>query len=104
MKSMNEVRNVLLFFVIPLLLCGCIAPTSPTMPTANQADLDAAKTQLADNIKAMGGAIIDALPVPIPKDETKELLGLIANLTIVGGAAGGAGVLAKKKLGGKKAG
>ena len=58
--------------------------------------------QLAQDIRAVEGAILDALPLPIPKDPLKEVIGSLSDYLILGGAAGGGGLLIRKKMNGRK--
>lgn len=57
--------------------------------------------KLAADIRHVESAIIDALPLPIPKDATKEMVGWLSDLIILGGGAGAMGIGGKKLLNGK---
>jgi hypothetical protein len=76
---------------LPLLFAGCFS-------VATQDDLQA----VADSVRATESAIIDALPLPIPKEPTKELIGWLSDILILGGGAGAIGVGGKKLLNGRK--
>jgi len=58
--------------------------------------------ELAGDIRMVSDTIIDAIPLPIPKDATKELVGWMSDLLILGGGAGVGGIGAKKLLNGNK--
>jgi hypothetical protein len=70
---------------LPLLFAGCFS-------VATQDDLQA----VADSVRATESAIIDALPLPIPKEPTKELIGWLSDILILGGGVGVGGLGAKK--------
>jgi hypothetical protein len=87
-------RNLAIFLLLPLLFAGCFS-------VATQDDLQA----IADGVKQTEHAIIDALPLPVPKEPTKELIGWLSDILILGGGAGAAGIGGKKvlnKINGKK--
>lgn len=92
MDTKNAFRNMIIFFFIPLLLAGCVS-------VASQDDLEQAKRDLAEDVRNVEDAIIDALPIPVPKDPLKDLVGWVSDTIIIGGGGGGAAILAKKKLG-----
>ena len=98
MKAKVEIRNFLVFFILPLFVIGCVTPGMDPA-TVSPEELDAAKEELNGNIKAIGNAVIDAIPTPIPKDAPKDMLGWIADIMIVGGGgAGAAGYVTKKAI------
>lgn len=87
---MEHARNLLIFFFIPLFFASCFT-------VASEDDLEMAKKELAQDIRNIESAIIDAIPLPIPKDATKELVGWISDMIVIGGGTGGAGLLALNK-------
>ena len=80
---MKALITVTLFLLVAGATAGCVM-------TPEQGE------QLAKDIKQVEHAIIDALPLPIPKDATKEMVGWISDFIILGGGAGAVGVGAKK--------
>lgn len=80
----------------------CLFSLSACFTVATKEDLKEAKEKLAQDVRAIESAVVDAIPVPIPRDATKEMLGWISDLLILGGAGGAVGVGATKIRNGKK--
>jgi hypothetical protein len=88
-------RNMIIFFILPFICAGCFT-------FATQDDMEKFQRDLAGDLRTVEETIIDAMPLPIPKDATKEIVGWISDLLILGGGAGVGGLGAKKLLNGKK--
>ena len=86
---MNKAVLLVAFLCVAMAAVGCVM-------TPEQGE------KLAADIRKVESAIIDAIPAPIPKDATKEMIGWLSDLVILGGGAGAAGIGGKKLLNGKK--
>ncbi len=89
-------KHAILFLSLALLLCG-----AGCLSVATEEDLE----RVAADIRKVEEAVIDAIPLPLPKDATKEMVGWISDLLILGGGAGAVGVGGKKvmnRINGKK--
>lgn len=89
-------------YVYVLMLIAVLFALSGCFTVATQEDLETAQQKLATDIRAIESAVVDAIPVPIPRDATKEMLGWLSDLVILGGGAGAVGIAGKKALNGKK--
>ena len=88
-------KHLIIFFILPFICAGCFT-------FATQEDMENFQEELAGDLRTVEATIIDAIPLPIPKDATKELVGWMSDLLILGGGAGAGGVGVKKLLNGKK--
>ena len=83
------------FFILSVLFLFILGAGTGCVMTQEDAE------KLAQDIRAIESSVVDAIPAPIPKDATKEMLGWISDLIILGGGAGAAGIGGKKLLNGK---